>query len=395
MIQVKRLLRIWLACICLATGLTAAAEEYVCAPGFWHTSGPDIVDENGDVVQMRGMGLLGTWWYEGDKYDTPPTWSHSRDTYRELKELGFNCVRLLMGYISFEDEPYDYSDAEWDWLDENIAWAEENDMKIVLNMHLTQGGMQHNKQGLSLWTDEENQNRLVAMWRVIAEHYRDCTTIAGWGIINEPGVYFNETEKESYAQFSGLMQRITDAIREVDPNHMIFCERSTGIYTASTVGHFLAKTRFDDSTLLYPYVEDPNLVHEIHFYYPQTFTHRYGIWDEYPGPYMDIYVDRDALKEEMLRGKEMFEKVYGTDQIPVFIGEYGLDLRADDLDVDQGYAWISDVMDICNELGYSYSFHQYHGDSMGLWNTPSYKDYRKGKRDETLAALFKEKNLSE
>lgn len=77
------------------TGLCSVRAEETDRSGFWHTEGANIVDENGDVVQLRGMGLLGTWWYQGDRYDTTPVWYHSRESYRELKELGFNSVRLL------------------------------------------------------------------------------------------------------------------------------------------------------------------------------------------------------------------------------------------------------------------------------------------------------------
>lgn len=371
----------------------AAQAEDSGNTGFWHTEGANIVDENGDAVALKCMELYGTWWYTDGRYGQAPVWDHDEATYAELRELGFNSVRLLMGWMFFEKEPFDYSNADWVWLDTNIAWAEKNGIKIILTMEKTQGENDFLAGERSLFYNIEAQERLIRLWRVIAERYADCPTIAGWELINEPAVDIFGNMVTQYASVCDLMQKMTDAIREVDPNHMIFCERCTG---TSNYDFFYKAVRAlnlgPDDRFMYPYVKDDNLVHAFHCHYPAAFTMRYGIWDEYPGYFVFQYVDRNKLREEMLRIQGIFDDVYGSDQYPVFISEFCVKFRSDDIERSQGYLWLSDVMDVFNELGFGYCYDGYHSDTVGLWDAPTWQDYKKGTRDETLAQIFRNKN---
>lgn len=380
--------------ITFSFSVSADSDPYVYDPGFWHTRGSEIVDENGNAVQLKSMELYGTWWYDPEdpkRYGEGPTWDHDEDSYAELKSLGFNSVRLLMGYMFFEKEPYHYENTDWDWIDTNLTWAEKNDMKIIFTMDKPQGGTEYFEGRDSLFTNAEYQERFIKMWQCIAEHYKDCTTIAGWELMNEPLINSYGNQEKQYAVICDVLQRTINAIREVDQNHMIFCERCSG--TARNQLAKYANKVFDKQNFyLYPYVEDYNLVQSFHCHFPHTFTMRYGIWDEYPGYYIFRYIDRDAIKEELLRIKGLFDTVYNNDPYPVFISEFCVKFRSDDIKKEQGYQWISDCMDIFNELGYSYSYDRYHSDGVGLWDAKTWQNYRKGTRDEVLAQIFLKHN---
>lgn len=48
-------------------------------------------------------------------------------------------------------------------------------------MHYPQGGYQSQGNGMALWTDPENQRRLVKLWGEIARRYADEPAIQGYG----------------------------------------------------------------------------------------------------------------------------------------------------------------------------------------------------------------------
>lgn len=242
------------------------------APDFYRVSGTDIVDSGGMPVQLKGIAMGNMIWSSLDPVDN----DHNEDSFRELSELGFNCVRFYLSYHFFEDEnnPYAYKESGFDWLDRNIAWAKKYGIRLILNMHAPQGGYQSQGEGLALWQDPENQNRLIALWTEIAKRYADEETIIGYGLINEPVVPLLSDLPSTTAQCSSLMQRITDSIRTVDTNHIIFAERLCAAIDPAT-GTANWNLTYDDILFL---IDDNNTAYEFHCYSPHQFTHQNMDW---------------------------------------------------------------------------------------------------------------------
>ena len=70
-------------------------------------------------------------------------------------------------------------------------------------MHCPQGGYQSQGNGAALWTDPENQRRLVKLWGEIARRYADEPAIQGDGLINEPVVPELGSAAETVGSASG------------------------------------------------------------------------------------------------------------------------------------------------------------------------------------------------
>lgn len=218
--------------------------------------GTQIVDANKNPVYLQGVAFNNFIWS-----NTPiPEEHHNELDYKRVKDMGMNTIRFYMNYSFFEDDssPYTYRQSGWDWLDQNIAWAKKNDVYLILNMHTPQGGYQSQGEGNALWNDVENQNRLVALWKAIAERYKDEVQIAGFGPVNEP------VPSRSMQQWSDLAQRLIDEIRAVNKHHLLFIEKV--IYVK---GNFSA-----DENLNFPVVTGTNLVYEFHGYEPYFYTHQ-------------------------------------------------------------------------------------------------------------------------
>lgn len=241
-------------------------------PDFYRVSGCNIINSVGMPIQLKGIAMGNMIW----GYYDPPANDHNKDSFRELSELGFNCIRFYLSYHFFEKdaEPYVYKESGFDWLDENIAWAKKHGIRLILNMHAPQGGYQSQGEGLALWQNEENQQRLIALWTEIARRYAHEETIIGYGLINEPVVPFLSDKESTIAQCTSLMQRITDSIRTVDTNHIIFVERLCAMVDPVT-GESNWSFTYDD---ILTTINDTNAVYEFHCYSPHKFTHQNMDW---------------------------------------------------------------------------------------------------------------------
>ncbi|MBL7474100.1 carbohydrate-binding protein [Robertkochia sp. 1368] len=252
--------------------------------------GKVIVNAQGDEVLLRGVGPGGWQIMEGYMMQTSGVagsqheireklidlmgeaktetffekWRANHFTQRDVDSLaawGFNSIRIPMHYNLFtlpiEEEPVPgentWIETGFELIDNVLAWAAPHDMYIILDMHATPGGQgrgseinDYDPSKPSLWESQENRDKLVALWGRIAERYKDHPWIGGYDLINEthwelPG---NTALREIYG-------RITDAIRAVDTEHIIFIE-----------GNSYAN---DHSGLTPPW--DDNLVYSFHKYW--------------------------------------------------------------------------------------------------------------------------------
>lgn len=244
------------------------------AQGFLKTSGTKIVNEKGENVLLRGFGLGGWMLQEGymlkvnregqqhkireriealvgaEKtqafYDA---WLANHTTKADIdamKAWGFNSVRLPMHFnlytLPVDKEPVA---GQQTWLEKGftitdslLAWCKANQMYLILDLHAAPGG-QGNDLNISdrdgskpsLWEDEAHQQKTVALWRKIAERYRNEPWIGAYDIINEPNFGFedpvndkNGLKEKKNAPLKKLMMEITKAIREVDNKHIVIIE---------------------------------------------------------------------------------------------------------------------------------------------------------------------------
>ena len=242
--------------------------------GFLKADGQKIVNEKGENFRLRGMGLGGWMIQEGymlhintDSRQTrirerledmmgPAETKEFYETWLEndvrkididsMKAWGFNSVRLPMHYnlytLPIEKEPVagqnTWLDKGFEITDKLLAWCKANHMYLILDMHATPGG-QGNDLNISdrdpnkpsLWDSEANQQKLIALWKKLAERYKDEPYIGGYDIINEPNWGFDDPEhdknglkEKTNAPLRKLMMEITSTIRQVDQKHIIIIE---------------------------------------------------------------------------------------------------------------------------------------------------------------------------
>jgi len=225
-------------------------------PALLSTSGKQVLDANGNQIQLNGVAFSNWHWIEDP---LPPSTHHAEMDYTRIKNMGMNVVRFGMNYWIFEDDasPYNYKQTGWDWLDTNIEWAKKNDVYLILNMHTPQGGYQSQGTGDALWNEVENQNRLAALWKAIAERYKNEPQIAGYGVVNEP------IPNNSLGQWSQLAQRLINEIRSTGDEHIVIVEQAIEVKGIGI-----------EANLNFPTVTGDNIMYEFHTYEPFQFTHQ-------------------------------------------------------------------------------------------------------------------------
>jgi endoglucanase len=237
------------------------------------TSGQKIVNDKGENIQLKGLGLGGWMLQEAYMLKTADFAGPQYQIKEKITELvgedgmkkfykaylengitkkdidflakaGFNSVRLPMHYnlytLPIEKEPVK---GENTWLKEGftmtdnlLKWCEENKMYLILDLHAAPGGQgndvnisDNDKSKPSLWESEENQKKTIALWKKLADRYKDEAWIGGYDIINEPNINFtgkspNGTDEMSNPPLWKLEKEITKSIRSVDKKHIVIIE---------------------------------------------------------------------------------------------------------------------------------------------------------------------------
>ncbi len=273
--------------IAVLMGAALAPSMGAAATSFLHTQGQDIVNERGDKVLLRGVGL-GNWllpegymWKFGNQGDRPRRiekivndligpekarefWSEFRKRYiteadiKRIAELGFNSVRPALNSRLFltETDPPVRVEEGYVLLDNLVAWCRANGVYVILDMHGAPGGQTGQNIDDSpadlpgLFMDAKYQDQLVDLWKTIALRYKDEPAVAGYDLLNEPLPERTGAARAHKAKLEPLYRRITKAIREVDSRHMIILEG--------------ADWSNDWSVFSRPF--DSNLVYQFHYY---------------------------------------------------------------------------------------------------------------------------------
>tara|TARA_Y100001934_G_scaffold283884_1_gene408885 strand:+ start:3500 stop:4756 length:1257 start_codon:yes stop_codon:yes gene_type:complete len=305
-----------------------AGEDQAIQPqaSFVATHGTHIIDEHGDPLFFSGINL-GNWllWegylMMGDYEYRPHTqflneleqafgsksqaleFEHqwranyvTEQTIADLKDLGFNSVRVPFSYTLFWQNNTLVNDG-FTYLDRLIEWCKIYNIYILLDMHAAPGyqnpgdhsdnlnsNASHPRASVTFWDDQSNIQIASLVWQHIATRYANEPQIWGYDLLNEP-VPQHGREYELLPSYIS----IRNAIREVDQNHIIIAE---GSWWGSDLQKLdWTNTQTQNATGVTEAWDD-NLVYEIHHY----------------GPVADT-VNRDDYTNNM--------------GIPLIIGEYG------------------------------------------------------------------------
>ena len=243
---------------------------------FITVKGRKLVNQKGETVQLKGVNL-GAWlvredWLNPDhipeeilaerKYDGEMVYDtleerFGREKAQELlnmfydnwitewdleniKELGFNCVRVPFWYRNFyyDDKGTKILDenGEWDFsrLDWVVSECAERGLYVILDMHGAVGSQSdapHSGrafQGAQLMENSEQGERYRELtdelWTAIAERFNGNPAVAMYDLLNEPMCDVSCTEITRRIKNESIYTRLYNTVRAVDEDHVISME---------------------------------------------------------------------------------------------------------------------------------------------------------------------------
>jgi aryl-phospho-beta-D-glucosidase BglC (GH1 family) len=246
--------------------------------GFLKTSGTVIKDNKGtgSVVNLRGTNLGGWLLQEGwmspisvtDEWTLRETLTNRFgeatkesliNTYQNawlntgdldnIKNMGMNFVRVPIYYLDLMDKYGNWKSDPWSKLDWLVNECSTRGIYVLLDLHGTFGAQNtfdncgEANSDPQLWKNTQYQDRTVTLWQGIANRYKGNPTVAGYDLLNEP-------DRVGKDQLNGLYNRLYQAIRAIDPDHMIYMEGAwdwNQLYAPSVYGW-------------------TNVVYEMHYY---------------------------------------------------------------------------------------------------------------------------------
>ncbi|MFH1555784.1 MAG: Calx-beta domain-containing protein [Pseudomonadota bacterium] len=284
--------------------------------GWLSTSGNQIVDANGNSVQIGGVNWFG---FESDTMSPHGLWTRGyQDMMNQMEDLGFNTIRLPfssdMLHATSQANGIDYSKnpdlaglTPLQVMDKIVEYADEIGMKIILDHHRSDAGAGTSSNGL--WYDSSHSEaQWVSDWQMLAQRYAGDTAVIGADLHNEP---YNGTWGGGGANdWAAAAERAGNAIGDVNSNWLIFVE-GIGTYEGNNYwwGGNLMGVRdrpieLDvENKLVYSAHDYPNSI------YPQT-------WFSDPNYPANLPEKFD----------QMWGYIYKENIAPVYIGEFGTKL---------------------------------------------------------------------
>lgn len=263
--RVTELARLTVSVFVILTGLAFGIVEYGVAQTsrndqtkFVTVRGEKVISPDGSELHLKGIGI-GNWllqegyMFKFDKAVAPRQiheviseligpagarnfWTQyyrnyiTREDIAYLKKIGMNSVRIPFNYrlLTPENHPGIWLSSGFELLDNVIKWCRQEGMYAILDMHAAPGGQtgENIDDGWGypfLFTSKESQDRLIEIWKKIAERYKNDPAVLGYDLLNEPIPNFKGYDSLN-TRLEPLYKRITKSIRQVDHNHIIIVE---------------------------------------------------------------------------------------------------------------------------------------------------------------------------
>jgi len=255
-----------------------------------------------------------------------------KEDLKNIAGMGCNCFRLPFNFRLIESAPYEYDLNGVGYLDRAIRWAKTCGLKVILDLHAAPGAQNHDWHSDSLgkadlWHSRANQKRVFALWKFLADRYKNETAVAGYDLLNESVIVDAGKLNRFYAE-------LIREIRKVDKNHILFVEGNHWAMDLDCLDDF----------------DDENWAYSIHFYHPIEFVFNFIPQLRYP-----LRSDQGTFGKAKLRRMVCAYKKFAKHR-PVFVGEFGIysrkGLYGDDL-------WLVDLLDCFEDAGFHWTYWTY------------------------------------
>jgi endoglucanase len=259
-----------------------------------------------------------------------------------MKATGANIARYFIAVSKIPGtNTYSCNKGELDKSDSAVARAKRYDYYVIPTLQVFPEDTNEDFWGTSA-TAVSRRESLINIWKDLAKRYKGNAAVAAYNLINEP------RNNRNYAEWIAFASQLIQAIRQIDPAHVIIVEYS---YTIEMF------------TMMQP-LPYTNLVYSPHFYDPLKITHQ-GVQGEdaidripYPkliaGNTMGTYTKINLSKE--LNPARTLAKTYN---VPIFIGEFSCVNWApiNDNGIWTSSKWIDDEISLFEAEKWTWCYH--------------------------------------
>ncbi len=204
-------------------------------PQQFHTSGTMIVDESNRETVFRGASIESPIVLSHSLQDKVTTGQYYFDQYLEWNESIFQNLSLwgadIVRLPVYPSAWRIFGSADClQILDEAIGWAAKNKLYVIIDFHSigfpTTGDYESNVAGAYGELYTTTQSEILSFWSIVAEHYKNDTTVAFYELFNEPVFpsFATSTYSQSTVNWSAwktFAEEVTDTIRSHDPSSTI------------------------------------------------------------------------------------------------------------------------------------------------------------------------------
>jgi endoglucanase len=330
--------------------------------GNWSARGSDLVDADGDAVQIRGVNWFG---FETSAGMPHGLWSRNmEEMLDQIAGLGFNSIRLPFSSamldgtaapqgINEQENPDLIGLTSLELMDRMVDAAGARGLAIILDRHTLAPDNR-----AALWYDQQfPRERLISDWQLLAERYADRVNVIGADLYNEPHDNACWGCDDPAVDWRAAAQEAGNAIHAIEPQWLIFVEGVEHADGASCDSPDATGCNWWGGNLGQadeePIVLDQpgKVVYSSHEYATSVFRQQWfddpqfpanmpGIWDAFWGD-----LERNGIA-------------------PVMVGEFGSKLEAD---IDK--VWMKALLTYLDEIdaGFTYwSFNPNSGDTGGV-----------------------------
>ena len=262
-------------------------------------------------------------WLE-DPLDYESAWcgaKATKDLILELKNAGFNTIRVPVSWHNHIDSDHKIDEAWLDRVEEVVNWVYEEDMYVILNIH-------HDDDPKYMYPSydclDSSKKYLTDIWTQLATRFADYDTHLIFETMNEPrqkGTAIewwidNTGTDEAQAALdciNQMNQTAVDAIRSVNSGYNTERYIMVPGYCASPEFELINEFKMPEDTLA---TAENRLILSVHAYTPYNFALNMSGTDKF-----DVTSDSSISDiDSFLRRLYMKYVVAGT---PVVIGEFG------------------------------------------------------------------------
>jgi len=289
---------------------------------------PDVFEQN---KRLGGGANVGSILYRWDNWDE----EREKEELDKMKKLGMKGVRInTRPYLHAEEKPpYTLAQKFFERLDWMVNESLERGFTVIIDQHQYRV-MGKDPMGL--------RDIFLETWQQMAEHFKDYPDNVYFGLLNEPN---NNLTPYLWNYF---LKDVYKILRESNPTRTL------------VIGPGNWNKIYELETLELP-EEDRNIIVEIHFYNPHSFTHQ-GVDGRETGIIWPASPEEiQALEDEFQFAAEWGKK----HNRPLFLGEFGVNKAADQ---ESAARWLRSAREQMEKYNMSWSMWNMMGSNFGMYD---------------------------